>query len=64
MSIVFILIPVALCLGGLFLASFVFAARSGQFDDLETPPYRILLEEQNLEADLKIARKELRRELN
>lgn len=62
MSIVFILIPIALCLGSSFLVSFILAARQGQFDDLETPAYRILLEEQA--SDLGIARKESRRELN
>lgn len=46
MSIVFMLIPIALILGVTFLASFIFAARQGQFDDLDTPPNRIFLDEE------------------
>jgi cbb3-type cytochrome oxidase maturation protein len=46
MTILYVLIPLALALGGGMLAACVFAARSGQFDDLETPAYRALLDEQ------------------
>jgi cbb3-type cytochrome oxidase maturation protein len=45
MSILIVLIPIALLLGGSGLAAFLFAARSGQFDDLETPALRALLDE-------------------
>ena len=47
MSIIFILAPAALLLGGAFLGAFFWAARRGQFDDLRTPPLRILLEEKD-----------------
>jgi cbb3-type cytochrome oxidase maturation protein len=36
------LIPVALALGGLGLVAFLWALRSGQFDDLEGAAYRAL----------------------
>ncbi len=36
------LIPVALFLGGLGLAAFLWALRSGQFEDLEGAQYRSL----------------------
>jgi cbb3-type cytochrome oxidase maturation protein len=36
------LIPVALFLGGLGLAGFLWALRSGQFEDLEGAQYRSL----------------------
>lgn len=36
------LVPIALALGGLSLAAFLWALRSGQFDDLEGAAYRIL----------------------
>ncbi|MGB3273512.1 MAG: cbb3-type cytochrome oxidase assembly protein CcoS [Xanthobacteraceae bacterium] len=39
------LIPVALFLGGLGLASFLWALRSGQYDDLDGAAERILFEE-------------------
>lgn len=45
MSVMFILLPVALLFAGGALVVFVWAARSGQFDDLATPPLRILHEE-------------------
>lgn len=37
-----ILLPIAVALGALFALLFVAAARSGQFDDLDDPPERIL----------------------
>ena len=37
-----ILIPVALLLGGVGLAAFLWSLRSGQYDDLEGASWRIL----------------------
>lgn len=45
MSILLVMIPLALLLGGAGLAAFYFATRRGQFDDLETPAYRALLDD-------------------
>lgn len=45
MEIIYILIPVSLVLLGLALWGFFWAVRSGQFDDLDSPAYRILMEE-------------------
>jgi cbb3-type cytochrome oxidase maturation protein len=42
MSMVFILLPLALLVAGGMLVVFIWAARSGQFDDLETPARRML----------------------
>ena len=39
---ILILVPVVLVLGGIFAGLFLYAARSGQFDDLDDPPERIL----------------------
>lgn len=39
------LIPVALFLGGLGLAGFIWTLRSGQYDDLEGASWRILTDE-------------------
>lgn len=41
---ILILLPLALVLGGVFLALFVAAARRGQFDDLDDPPQRMMRE--------------------
>jgi cbb3-type cytochrome oxidase maturation protein len=42
MSVLFVLLPVALLFAGAALGVFLWAARAGQFDDLETPSVRIL----------------------
>jgi cbb3-type cytochrome oxidase maturation protein len=44
------LMPVALFLGGLGLAAFLWSLRTGQFDDLEGAAYRIL-EDDEPDAD-------------
>ncbi len=49
MNIIYFLLPLALLLGFGFAAAFIFSSWRGQFDDLETPAHRLLLE-----ADLKI----------
>jgi cbb3-type cytochrome oxidase maturation protein len=36
------LIPVAIVLGAVFVVLFLSAVKSGQFDDLDDPPRRIL----------------------
>jgi cbb3-type cytochrome oxidase maturation protein len=42
MDILLILVPLAVGLGAVFAWLFVRAARSGQFEDLDDPPERIL----------------------
>ena len=42
MSIIFILLPISLVLGLVFLGAYLWSAGSGQFEDLETPALRIL----------------------
>lgn len=42
MNVLLFLIPISLVLGGAGLAAFVFALRSGQFDDPEGNAARIL----------------------
>ena len=46
MEIVFLLIPVSLGLVGLIVWALLWAVRSGQFEDLEGPAYRILLDDE------------------
>ena len=45
MNILLLLIPISLLLLGAAIWAFVWAVRSGQFDDLDTPPLDILREE-------------------
>lgn len=46
MSTLLYLIPVALFLGGLSLAGFLWALRSGQYDDLDGAAQRVLLDDE------------------
>lgn len=45
MTILLLLIPISIVLLGIAIAAFVWAVRSGQFDELETPPLDILRED-------------------
>ena len=45
MDILFMLIPLSVVLALLIGASFWWATRSGQFDDLESPAHRILTDD-------------------
>ncbi len=45
MEILFVLIPLSLILLGIAVWAFFWAVKSGQFDDLDSPAYRILLDE-------------------
>lgn len=47
MSLILYLIPVALFLGGLGLAAFIWSLRSGQYEDLEGAAHRILFDEED-----------------
>ncbi len=47
MDVLFFAIPIALILGVVFLILFIWATKSGQYDDLETPSYRILIDDEN-----------------
>ncbi|MBK8914976.1 MAG: cbb3-type cytochrome oxidase assembly protein CcoS [Phycisphaerales bacterium] len=42
MSVIFIALPVAIGLALSALLVFIWATRAGQFDDLDTPPLRML----------------------
>jgi len=53
MSVVFILIPLSLALGGLFVGLYLWALRAGQFSDLETPRWRLLFDEDEVKKEKK-----------
>ena len=53
MNVLVYLVPLALALGGLGLAAFLWALRNGQFDDLEGAGWRAIDETQpDMPADL------------
>lgn len=45
MEILYLLIPIAVVLAIAMVAGFLWAVKSGQFDDLEGPAHRILMDE-------------------
>ena len=46
MSVFYVLVPVALVLAGAGVLAFRWAVRDGQFDDVETPALRMLLDDE------------------
>ena len=51
MNILYLLIPLALVLVAVMLWGFFWAVRSKQFDDLEGPAYRILMDDDDTHSD-------------
>ena len=51
MSVLFIALPIALLLGGSALVACVLCIRGGQFDDLDTPSIRILIDDTSQDND-------------
>ena len=45
MEILFVLIPLSLVLLGVAVWAFFWAVRTGQFEDLDSPAYRILMDD-------------------
>ncbi len=46
MNVIFVLIAVSVLIGGGFLAAFLWAVKSGQYDDKYTPSVRILFDDE------------------
>ncbi len=45
MGILFVLLPITLILAGIAVGAYIWAHRNHQFDDLETPAFRVLFDE-------------------
>lgn len=45
MEVTIVLIPVSILLGLIFIVGFVWMAKSGQYLDIETPKYKMLLDD-------------------
>ena len=45
MSVLYIVLPLALLIAGGAVAAFTWTAKSGQLDDVDTPPRRILFDD-------------------
>jgi cbb3-type cytochrome oxidase maturation protein len=50
-DLLYVVIPAALLIAAAAVAAFVWAARSGQFDDVDTPPLRILPDDEDDRRD-------------
>lgn len=53
MSVIVVLIVASVAVAGGFLAGFVWAVRSGQFDDTQTPAHRILFDDPTVPSEKK-----------
>ena len=51
MDILYVLIPLALIILGVAVWAFFWAVGSGQFDDLDTPAMRVVLDDDTKPAD-------------
>lgn len=51
MSVLYVLLPLTLLVVLGALGVFIWAARAGQFDDMETPPRRVLLDDDPPRSD-------------
>ena len=45
MSVIFVVVPLAALIGLVAVIAFVYSARRGQFDDLDTPAVRMLYDD-------------------
>jgi len=51
MSVIFLLIPLSIVIAICFLSAFIWAVRSGQYEDTCTPSMRLLMEEKRRKAE-------------
>jgi len=58
MEIVYFLVPASILLALIFFGGYVWAVRSGQFDDLDTPAHRILGDDEQVPGKKNFAEQE------
>lgn len=46
MSVLYVVVPLAIVMAAIALYAFFWAVHKGQYDDLDTPPKRILVDEE------------------
>lgn len=51
MSVIFVLILISMVVAGAFLGLFIWANKSGQYDDTVTPSMRMLFEDKKAKED-------------
>ncbi len=57
MSILYIVLPLAIVMAGVGVAAFILSVRRGQYDDLDTPPLRMLFDDDEKTEPAKKPRK-------
>lgn len=58
MEILYLLIPLGLLVLGVAIWSFLWAVKTGQFDDMEGPAHRILMDDDDIRIPSRNATKE------
>jgi cbb3-type cytochrome oxidase maturation protein len=53
MSVILLLIPLSVLFAAVFLAAFIWAVRSGQFEDTCTPSMRLLMDDRQPKENAK-----------
>lgn len=53
MSVLYVVLPLAIVLAAGAVVAYIWSARTGQLDDLTTPPLRALLDDEPVEAGTK-----------
>ena len=48
MSVLYIMVPLAILMAGAALTAFIVSVRRGQIDDLDTPPLRMLFDDDKI----------------
>lgn len=61
MNILLVLIPISVLIAAFFVACFILSSKRGQFDDLETPAFRMLSEDKPIQKSIS---QENKKELN
>lgn len=51
MSVIYIALPIAIMLGASGLIACLYCIRDGQYDDLDSPPVRILLDDPRIDTE-------------
>jgi cbb3-type cytochrome oxidase maturation protein len=60
LDILFLTLPLALLLALIFIGIFIYSVKAGQYDDLETPSYKMLLEDEKIISSKKSENKNLK----
>jgi cbb3-type cytochrome oxidase maturation protein len=47
-DILFFMVPAAIIVAGIFVFAFIWATKQGQYDDLDTPAHKMLIEDEKI----------------